>query len=165
MRAAWATKRPSWRRTIEHAVHVVELMEAEADETPLVSLEEIRARLEAVKLTLGRSPLVPWGPPSSDDKRENPGPLGPGEKAPHGPAPRVGVTRGQGDSRARRARRRPTNKLQRKVSGCFRTFEGAKHFCAIRSYLQAAFRHGKHRLDVLVALFNGNPWMPPAQAP
>jgi transposase len=56
-------------------------------------------------------------------------------------------------------------KLQRKISGTFRTLEGAQHFCAIRSYLQTATKHGRERLDVLVALFNGQPWMPPAAAP
>jgi transposase len=52
-------------------------------------------------------------------------------------------------------------KLQRKISGCFRTFEGAKAFCAVRSYLQTARKHGVDGLDVLVQLFKGTPWMPP----
>lgn len=56
-------------------------------------------------------------------------------------------------------------KLQRKISGCFRTLDGAKHFCAVRSYLQTAVKHGRVRLDVLVDLFNGTPWMPPAAGP
>jgi len=55
-------------------------------------------------------------------------------------------------------------KLQRKISGCFRTFAGAKHYCALRSYLQTAVKHGEQRLDVLIDLFNGRPWMPPAPA-
>lgn len=52
-------------------------------------------------------------------------------------------------------------KLQRKISGCFRTFEGAKAFCAVRSYLQTARKHGEDSLDILVQLFKGTPWMPP----
>lgn len=53
-------------------------------------------------------------------------------------------------------------KLQRKISGCFRTLQGAKDYCAIRSYLQTATKHGMQRLDVLVSLFNGQPWIPSA---
>ncbi len=52
-------------------------------------------------------------------------------------------------------------KLQRKISGCFRTFAGAKAFCAVRSYLQTARKHGVDGLDILVQLFKGTPWMPP----
>jgi transposase/regulator of replication initiation timing len=52
-------------------------------------------------------------------------------------------------------------KLQRKISGCFRTFAGAKAFCAVRSYLQTARKHGVDGLDILVQLFEGTPWMPP----
>jgi hypothetical protein len=53
-------------------------------------------------------------------------------------------------------------KLQQKVSGCFRTTAGAKAFCAVRSYLQTADKHGANLLDVLTRLFNDNPWMPAA---
>jgi transposase len=52
-------------------------------------------------------------------------------------------------------------KLQRKISGCFRTFAGAKAFCAVRSYLQTARKHGVDALDVLIQLFKGAAWMPP----
>lgn len=51
-------------------------------------------------------------------------------------------------------------KLQQKISGCFRTFAGAKAFCAVRSYLQTAQKHGLNAMDVLVALFAGKPWSP-----
>jgi hypothetical protein len=47
-------------------------------------------------------------------------------------------------------------KLQRKISGCFRTFSGAKAFCAVRSYPQTARKHGLKGLDVLVQLFRGH---------
>jgi transposase len=51
-------------------------------------------------------------------------------------------------------------KLRQKVSGCLRTLTGAKHFCAIRSYLSTAAKHGKHFFEVLVMLTNGRPWLP-----
>jgi transposase len=52
-------------------------------------------------------------------------------------------------------------KLQRKISGCFRTVAGAKAFCTVRSYIHTAQKHGLGHLDVLVQLFKGEPWMPP----
>ncbi len=52
-------------------------------------------------------------------------------------------------------------KLQQKISGCFRTLAGAKAFCAVRSYLQTAQKHGLEGRDVLVQLFAGDPWAPP----
>ncbi len=55
-------------------------------------------------------------------------------------------------------------KLQQKISGCFRTLAGARAFCAVRSYLQTAAKHGVGQLDALTRLFNGNPWMPPPVA-
>jgi transposase len=54
-------------------------------------------------------------------------------------------------------------KLRQKVSGCLRTLTGATQFCAIRSYLSTAAKHGKHFLDVLVMLAEGRPWLPAHQ--
>ena len=54
-------------------------------------------------------------------------------------------------------------KLRQKVSGCLRTLTGAKQFCAIRSYLSTAAKHGKHFLEVLVMLTEGRPWLPAHQ--
>jgi transposase len=51
-------------------------------------------------------------------------------------------------------------KLRQKVSGCLRSLTGAKQFCAIRSYLSTAAKHGKHFLEVLVMLAQGKPWLP-----
>jgi transposase len=51
-------------------------------------------------------------------------------------------------------------KLRQKVSGCLRTLTGAKQFCAIRSYLSTAAKHGKHFFEVLVMLTEGRPWQP-----
>lgn len=54
-------------------------------------------------------------------------------------------------------------KLRQKVSGCLRTLTGATQFCAIRSYLSTATKHGKHFLEVLVMLAEGRPWLPAYQ--
>jgi transposase len=51
-------------------------------------------------------------------------------------------------------------KLRQKVSGCLRTLTGARQFCAIRSYLSTAAKHGKHFFEVLVMLAKGRPWLP-----
>ena len=51
-------------------------------------------------------------------------------------------------------------KLRQKVSGCLRTLTGAQQFCAIRSYLSTAAKHGRNFLDTLVMLADGRPWLP-----
>jgi transposase len=51
-------------------------------------------------------------------------------------------------------------KLRQKVSGCLRTLTGAQQFCAIRSYLATAAKHGKHFFHTLVMLAEGHPWLP-----
>jgi transposase len=51
-------------------------------------------------------------------------------------------------------------KLRQKISGCLRTLIGAKQFCAIRSYLSTAAKHGKHFFEALVMLAEGRPWLP-----
>jgi hypothetical protein len=54
-------------------------------------------------------------------------------------------------------------KLRQKVSGCQRTLTGAKQFCAIRSYLSTATKHGRHFFDTLVMLTEGRAWLPATQ--
>jgi transposase len=54
-------------------------------------------------------------------------------------------------------------KLRQKVSGCLRTLTGAQQFCAIRSYLSTAAKHGKHFFDTLIMLTEGRPWLPAIQ--
>jgi transposase len=54
-------------------------------------------------------------------------------------------------------------KLRQKVSGCLRSLTGARHFCAIRSYLSTAAKHGHTFFDTLVMLAEGQPWMPAHQ--
>jgi hypothetical protein len=53
-------------------------------------------------------------------------------------------------------------KLRQKVSGCLRTLTGARQFCAIRSYLSTAAKHGLSFFDALVMLTEGQPWIPAA---
>lgn len=53
-------------------------------------------------------------------------------------------------------------KLRQKVSGCMRTLTGARQFCAIRSYLSTAAKHGMGFFHALVMLTDGRPWMPAA---
>jgi transposase len=52
------------------------------------------------------------------------------------------------------------SKLRIKVSGCMRSMKGAENFCAIRSYLATAARHGIGWLDALTRAAAGNPWIP-----
>jgi hypothetical protein len=52
------------------------------------------------------------------------------------------------------------SKLRIKISGCMRSMAGAEEFCAIRSCLATAARHGIPGHDVLTRAFQGNPWIP-----
>jgi len=51
-------------------------------------------------------------------------------------------------------------KLRQKVSGCQRTLAGATGFCAIRSYLATAAKHGITFLHALESLAQGRAWLP-----
>lgn len=48
-------------------------------------------------------------------------------------------------------------KLQQKVSGCFRTQDGARSFCRVRSYLSAARKQGHSLLYSLERALAGKP--------
>jgi len=48
-------------------------------------------------------------------------------------------------------------KVKQKISGCFRTIEGAHNFCVIRSCLDTLAKQGHGMLDVLRRAFAGNP--------
>jgi hypothetical protein len=48
-------------------------------------------------------------------------------------------------------------KLQQKISGCWRTRDGAAAFLTVRSYLSTARKHGINPLAVLRQLFRVTP--------
>jgi hypothetical protein len=48
-------------------------------------------------------------------------------------------------------------KVQQKISGTFRSADGATAFCHIRSYLSTMQKQGHTMLSSLVAVFHGNP--------
>jgi transposase len=51
-------------------------------------------------------------------------------------------------------------KVKQKISGCFRSLQGAKIFCRIRGYLSTARKHDRNALDALAQVFVGAPFMP-----
>jgi transposase len=55
-------------------------------------------------------------------------------------------------------------KLKQKISGGFRSAEGAKMFCRIRGYLSTLRKQGIPVLDALVSLFMGDPVLPDLKA-
>ncbi len=51
-------------------------------------------------------------------------------------------------------------KVQQKISGCFRTEDGAHIFCALRSYISTARKHGFNAIDAIYNAFLGQPFIP-----
>jgi len=62
---------------------------------------------------------------------------------------RVPFTNNQGENDLRMA------KVQQKISGCFRSMEGAKIFCRVRSYLSTCRKQGMTATQALTLLFQG----------
>lgn len=48
-------------------------------------------------------------------------------------------------------------KVQQKISGCFRSAEGADIFCRVRSYLSTARKQGVSGSQAMASLFKGEP--------
>ena len=55
-------------------------------------------------------------------------------------------------------------KLRQKVSGCLGTMTGARHLCAVRSYLSTAAKHGLTFIDALVSSPKAGHGYPPQLA-
>ena len=51
-------------------------------------------------------------------------------------------------------------KVKQKVSGAFRTRTGAETFCAIRSYISTARKHGLNVIDAIHDALTGTPFIP-----
>ena len=51
-------------------------------------------------------------------------------------------------------------KVQQKISGCFRTHQGAENFCRIRGYISTLKKQGHHILSAITSIFAGQPLLP-----
>ena len=51
-------------------------------------------------------------------------------------------------------------KVQQKISGCFRSQEGAEEFCRLRSYTSTLRKQGLNVWEALGTLFDGDILMP-----
>lgn len=51
-------------------------------------------------------------------------------------------------------------KVQQKISGTFRTTQGADIFCRLRGYISTVKKHGLSVIDALQGVFGGNPFIP-----
>ena len=51
-------------------------------------------------------------------------------------------------------------KVQQKISGCFRTHQGAQNFCRIRGYISTLKKQGRHILSAITSIFAVQPLLP-----
>lgn len=51
-------------------------------------------------------------------------------------------------------------KVKQKVSGCFRTFDGAQRFSDVRGYISTARKNAKNVFDAIKDAFKGIPFLP-----
>ncbi len=56
-------------------------------------------------------------------------------------------------------------KVQQKISGTFRSAEGAAAFCRTRAYISTIRKNGGNVLDALMTVFEGRPMIPPCLRP
>ena len=51
-------------------------------------------------------------------------------------------------------------KVKQKISGCFRTEEGARFFCRIRGYISTVRKHGENVIEAISNVFKNRPFVP-----
>ena len=51
-------------------------------------------------------------------------------------------------------------KVQQKISGCFRSWDGAQQFCRLRSYISTIRKQGLNVWEALGSLFEGDLLLP-----
>lgn len=55
-------------------------------------------------------------------------------------------------------------KVKQKISGCFRTMQGAEQFLAVRSYISTVRKNGQQIFPAIVSALTGNPFIPSVTA-